>query len=722
MGRAPSASAPGEAREAGDAPSALQLRAEAVAQCLEQGSIYEGELGFSECLKLLEKQGEESLEMPELLSLSSALTSAFHTAPALAVPSPGAAGATLGFRASALVGWLAKHAQEQELPRGLGGVLYMTARWSTPLLDHLQLYGRLISSAWTEGGPLLSQPLDNNRFVVLLAEIMCQVGELEPLQRQHWTELGARCLVAASDFWRTRYFGLHLRGLLTISRHAAKSTHQRLATALVSACAAEMELEGGGLLERVLQFQMLWAQEPRHEERELCWATAALGLLQHDALAACSLVAFFADRLGEGHRSLQKLFKPGLWTALQNADESSGILRPCIYSSCLGICGPQYEIALTLAETLTRELLPSEMLDDVQELEAARRSPTCQVLVQRISRALGRSAEILSHEDQVAHLALPLEQWALHVAEHPSILHPARRWFGSAVFFAVSTVGREATLPSLALQSLLILLKALTCVDVFREDTPEFRALCLSLVQCGRDQFGQSFQEALLESFCELDSLTSSIHAQRLYFWMGLLSLAEVQDLWAAWPSVLHCLRAGGVLTARAVALVAETLERHVPPRRALKQMQEVLTTALPVAAEASSGTETMAALHRSIDKFMDVARDSSPEDVSWVLGELAQQALGHQEEKKAMMFFQLLLLAIRREPIAVVQDFVAKPLALHPPFRELFAGHVCATFPEKTRPAVAGWLLQQFPDAAKAFTEHGPAIGEAHPVLRSAL
>lgn len=47
MGRAPSASAPGEAREAGDAPSALQLRAEAVAQCLEQGSIYEGELGFS---------------------------------------------------------------------------------------------------------------------------------------------------------------------------------------------------------------------------------------------------------------------------------------------------------------------------------------------------------------------------------------------------------------------------------------------------------------------------------------------------------------------------------------------------------------------------------------------------------------------------------------------------------------------------------------------------
>ena len=36
----------------------------------------------------------------------------------------------------------------------------------------------LANKAWTEGGPLLSQPLDNNRFVVLLAEIMCQVGPL----------------------------------------------------------------------------------------------------------------------------------------------------------------------------------------------------------------------------------------------------------------------------------------------------------------------------------------------------------------------------------------------------------------------------------------------------------------------------------------------------------------------------------------------------------------
>ena len=35
--------------------------------------------------------------------------------------------------------------------------------------------------AWIEGGSLLNQPLDNNRFVVLLCEIMCEVGRLEEI-------------------------------------------------------------------------------------------------------------------------------------------------------------------------------------------------------------------------------------------------------------------------------------------------------------------------------------------------------------------------------------------------------------------------------------------------------------------------------------------------------------------------------------------------------------
>ena len=32
------------------------------------------------------------------------------------------------------------------------------------------------------------------------------------------------------------------------------------------------------------------------------------------------------------------------------------------------------------------------------------------------------------------------------------------------------------------------------------------------------------------------------------------------------------------------------------------------------------------------------------------------------------------------------------------------------------------GWLLERYPDAAKAYRDFGPAIGEPQPVLRSAL
>lgn len=35
---------------------------------------------------------------------------------------------------------------------------------------------------------------------------------------------------------------------------------------------------------------------------------------------------------------------------------------------------------------------------------------------------------------------------------------------------------------------------------------------------------------------------------------------------------------------------------------------------------------------------------------------------------------------------------------------------------------SLPGWLLERYPDAAKAYRDLGPAIGEPQPVLRSAL
>eukprot|EP00434_Breviolum_minutum_P022371 symbB.v1.2.019745.t1/scaffold1627.1/size108904/4 len=62
----------------------------------------------------------------------------------------------------------------------------------------------------------------------------------------------------------------------------------------------------------------------------------------------------------------------------------------------------------------------------------------------------------------------------------------------------------------------------------------------------------------------------------------------------------------------------------------------------------------------------------------------------------------------------------VTQLLPLQQPFRELFAAHVASSFPETTRQRLAGWLLERYPDAAKAYRDLGPAIGEPQPVLRS--
>ena len=39
-------------------------------------------------------------------------------------------------------------------------------------------YLSLLTQAWVEGGVLTQQPMDNNRYLLLLGEIMCQVSAL----------------------------------------------------------------------------------------------------------------------------------------------------------------------------------------------------------------------------------------------------------------------------------------------------------------------------------------------------------------------------------------------------------------------------------------------------------------------------------------------------------------------------------------------------------------
>lgn len=49
--------------------------------------------------------------------------------------------------------------------------LHRALRMQVVLLVHFE--------AWTEAGPLVNQPMDNNRFVIFLGEVMCRVSGLQ---------------------------------------------------------------------------------------------------------------------------------------------------------------------------------------------------------------------------------------------------------------------------------------------------------------------------------------------------------------------------------------------------------------------------------------------------------------------------------------------------------------------------------------------------------------
>ena len=144
--------------------------------------------------------------------------------------------------------------------------------FSTPFLDHLQLWGgclagshraasppvclclllRLMSGAWYLGSPLANQAMDNNRYVLLLGDLMSQAGRMKhegcffrlgdgppwevselPLEhRRMWAELTARCSIA--DLWTSTYFQQHLQSLLQ-ARSPKKQVHAVGARSLLAA-------------------------------------------------------------------------------------------------------------------------------------------------------------------------------------------------------------------------------------------------------------------------------------------------------------------------------------------------------------------------------------------------------------------------------------------------------------------------------------------------------
>ncbi|CAE6919705.1 unnamed protein product, partial [Symbiodinium sp. KB8] len=154
-------------------------------------------------LRSLTALEEQELSRSDLACLNAALPAAF-TVLAWAQNPLTEPTAQLAFGASALAARVAKLAHDD--PEKI--------LFSTPFLDHLQLWGGLMSGAWYLGSPLANQAMDNNRYVLLLGDLMSQVSELPLEHRRMWAELTARCSIA--DLWTSTYFQQHLQSLLQV--------------------------------------------------------------------------------------------------------------------------------------------------------------------------------------------------------------------------------------------------------------------------------------------------------------------------------------------------------------------------------------------------------------------------------------------------------------------------------------------------------------------------
>lgn len=731
-------SKPAEAAEAEDWQPGSLGQILAVAALLSEERFAEAGEAFLRSLTALE---EQELSRSDLACLNAALPAAF-TVLAWAQNPLTEPTAQLAFGASALAARVAKLAHDD--PEKI--------LFSTPFLDHLQLWGGLMSGAWYLGSPLANQAMDNNRYVLLLGDLMSQVSELPLEHRRMWAELTARCSIA--DLWTSTYFQQHLQSLLQVWPLLSEPMARLLAESLLAEGqtryghgAAVSELS---ILERMLRFQQAWPPDAKSWE----WQGPALGTCARPKLSPqhC-LAAFMLERTG-GAAAVSGLLARSM---------EGGFLAQCIFTAALDGCPAQVHVKIVsgLCETLCLELLPEELLSlPIKELESERRSSLRQVLVPRFCVAIGKCAAALSEDSQLARLMDPLEQWALAVSCHPNAgsSQPARRWFTFSAFFAVATIAREADLQQLAPCVLVRLLRAVSCVDIFREDSQEYRAVCLSIVKSGsRDG---DFRKAMLSTLCELDAAvtavgtsTSFAASSRLHFWLGMLSeeklLEEILGDSVVLGTLQRIARSGHTfprLAARALTLTILALrkgpkgpEAQGPEAQAkggspkcVEFWETMLEAGLQgFAAAAAADDEIFEALRGLLEMAPQAGETRALDLQRRTLKALAQRTLASADDGKALGYFKLFCAAARHlDPLlpgAIFKDGrLHELLQDHNDRKELWLRHLAARFPEKPREMLVTWLLKRHPEVAAAYVADSPALAKdavaGGPVLSSAL
>ncbi|CAE7819957.1 unnamed protein product [Symbiodinium sp. CCMP2456] len=342
----------------------------------------------------------------------------------------------------------------------------------------------------------------------------------------------------------------------------------------------------------------------------------------------------------------------------------------------------------------------------------------------------------------------PLEQWALAVSCHPEAgsSQPARRWFTFSAFFAVATIAREADLQQLAPSVLVRLLRAVSCVDIFREDSQEYRAVCLSIVKSGsRDG---DFRKAMLSTLCELDAAvavgTSLAASSRLHFWLGMLSEEKLLEEMLRDSVVLRTLkriaRSGHTfprLAARALTLTILALRGgpsgpEMLETECIEFWESMLEAGLQGFEEVAAADEEIFEALRGLLETAPQAGGTRALDLQRrTLKALAQRTLSSADDGKALGYFKLFCAAARHlDPLqqgAIFKDGrLPELLQDRKDRKELWLRHLAARFPEKPREMLVTWLLKRHPEVAAAYVADSPALAKdavaGGPVLSSAL
>merc|ERR1719362_1845075 len=168
--------------------------------------------------------------------------------------------------------------------------------------------------------------------------------------------------------------------------------------------------------------------------------------------------------------------------------------------------------ASALRNLVCQVLLPGWLLNNADSELVAHQNSAVLRLLPTAAVAWAKCVGHLVEGDQMSHVIGPLENlshdWAASWDGQSDQARgaPLRQYFASLIFYLVGTVVRNTDLSSLGCAGVLSCVRALAFVDMFRQDTLEYRAVCRCVVERGAEVSG--FTGAFLQLLGEFHNKT----------------------------------------------------------------------------------------------------------------------------------------------------------------------------------------------------------------------